>query len=194
MKKQSLITLGLLASTILLTGCGSSTTSDLEEIGKAMEKGESMRCSITMNDETIPADMTMDIIYYIDGENVRVESTFNGEETIAIQKGDTSYVKPNQMMGDTDCEWIVMSDEEEESGEVETVEFNYSTYEADPMYEVVCEEYNVKDSQFDTDGNTCTMDEMIEGMMGGMDLGGIDMGVIEGMEDFDMGDFDMGQF
>ncbi|MBN2306551.1 hypothetical protein JXD20_01050, partial [Candidatus Peregrinibacteria bacterium] len=69
MKKESLITISLLASAILAgcsSGTGNGTTDDLKEIGKAMEAGKAMTCEVVVVDENLPAT---DMTYYIDGDN-----------------------------------------------------------------------------------------------------------------------------
>lgn len=171
------MTLSLLASIAILSGCGATsggTTNDMETIGKAMEAGKSMKCNVTMTDENAPV---MNMIYYVDGDNVRVESSAMGQKTIAIQKGDDSYMQPMQMMGNTDCKWMVVSGAQEDLEE--NVDFNYEKYEADPNYKMECTFGRVDGSLFKTEGKTCTMEEM----MGGMDLGGMDLGDID-MEQF----------
>jgi len=174
MKKNSLITLSLISVT-LLAGCGTSTgtTDDLKTIGKAMEAGKSMKCDISMADENAP---TMNMIYYVDGDNIRVESSAMGQKTIAIQKKDDTYMQPMQMIGDTDCKWMVISHTEEDMEEMENIDFDYEKYEADPNYKMECTFGSVDGSLFKTEGKTCTMDELMGGMdFGGMDLEGIDI-------------------
>lgn len=179
---KSFMTLSLLAAIALLSGCGGSTggtTNDLETIGKAMEAGKSMKCDVSMADESAP--MPMEMTYYVDGDNIRVESSAMGQQTIAIQKGNDTYMQPMQMMGETDCKWMVFSNTDEEMEEMEDVDFDYEKYEADPNYKMECTFGSVDQAMFKTEGKTCTMEDM----MGGMDFGGMDL---EGMdlEDMDM--------
>jgi len=175
--------LSLLASITILSSCGGTTggtTDDLETIGKAMEAGKSMKCNVSMTDENAPA---MNMIYYVDGDNVRVESSFNGQSFIAIQKGKDSYMEPSSIMGETDCDWLVMTEEEGGSEEMEDVDFDYKKFEADPNYKMECTLGSVDSKHFETSGKTCTTEEVMQGMMGGMDLGGMDLGDID-MEQF----------
>ena len=174
MKKKSLITLGILSSIVILAGCGTSggTTDDLETIGKAMEAGKSMKCKVTIANES--AQMPMEMTYYVDGDNVRVESSAMGQKTIAVQKGNDSYMQPMQMMGDTDCKWMVISGAKEDLEE--NVDFDYKKYEADPNYKMECTFGSVDSNLFKTEGKTCTMEEL----MGDMDFRGMDL------EDMDM--------
>lgn len=179
MKKQSLITLCVLTAGILLAGCGAGTgtTSDMETIGKAMEAGTAMKCVVTTADESLPA---AEIVYYVDGKNVRVESSFNGQSMIAILKDDVSYMQPMMQAGD--CDWITMEDGEEDE-QMGDADFDYEKYEADPMYEMICDFGSVDASNFEISGKVCTTEEMMQEMMGGIDLGGIDL------EGIDMGGF-----
>ncbi|MBN2087840.1 hypothetical protein JW758_05855 [Candidatus Peregrinibacteria bacterium] len=164
-------------SIVLLAGCGASTESitELEDIGKAIENGTSMICTIEASEENAPAIANM--IYYIDGENIRVESEFNGEKMIAIQRGDESFVNPNSMMGETDCDWIVTSEEEE--GVSDAPDFDYEQYQENPMYKMVCTKGKVDSAMFDTSGKKCTTDDLMQGVMNGMNLGGMDLGNID---------------
>jgi len=174
MKMKLSMTLSLLASITILSSCGGTTggtTDDLETIGKAMEAGKSMKCNVSMTDENAPA---MNMIYYVDGDNVRVESSFNGQSMIAIQKGKDSYMEPSSMMGETDCDWLVMT-QEEEVEEAGAPDFDYKQFEADPNYKMECTFGSVDSKLFETSGKTCTTEEVMQGMMGGMDLGDIDM-------------------
>ena len=177
---KSFMTLGLLASVILLTACGGTTgktTNDMKTIGKAMEAGKSMKCEVTPKNDSAPINSTM--TYYVDGDNIRVESSSNEQQHIAIQKGSETYIEPMRMMGDTECEWIVMSETNEETGEVETADFDYEKFEADPMYDMVCTFGDIPSDAFKTPGKICTTDDMMEALTGGMDFGGMDL---EGMD------------
>ena len=183
MKKESLITLGLLSS-IILAGCGSTggSTSDLEKIGKAMEAGKAMRCTVEAASEDMPA---VNMVYYIDGENIRVESSFKGNKSIAIQKGKDSFVQGGGIMGD--CDWIKVT-EDESSEEVGTADFDYKKYEADPMYNMICDFGDVDSENFKTDGKTCGTEDMMQGMMQGMNIEGMDL------EGLDLEGIDLSQF
>ena len=187
MKKELLLPI---LSVAILAGCGTSTgtTSDLEEIGKAMEDGTAMTCVIKSTDDS--AQMAADMTYYIDGENIRVESDFNGEKMIAIQKGEETYVQPNSMMGETDCEWIVASPEDEEDTG-NAPDFDYEQYEENPMYEMICDKGAVDASQFATSGKVCTTEEMMQGAIKNMMPEGVDLSGLENMmpEGVDMGQF-----
>ena len=165
----------MLSSLVILTACGSSTgtTNNSEEIGKAMEVGTPMKCIVKMVDETAPAQA--DMVYYVDGDNTRSEIMLNGKLIIAIQKGDTSFMDPSSIMGDSDCNWLTSTDEDE-SDEIEDVDFDYELFESDPMYDMTCTFGKVDSKQFETKGKVCNMEEMMQQMMnGGMNLGNMDL-------------------
>ncbi len=170
MNSKYLSFIALAVVSVLLIGCGgtSGTIDSFEKISKAIESGKSMKCVISMADAN--AGIPMDMVYWVKGKDMRIESTVQGMSNTMVQKGDTSYMRPQAMFGGkSDCDWVSIDDSDEDYDDSEE-DFDFELYDNDPIYNVKCFAESFGADKFDVSGKVCTMEEMMGAMMGGFGM------------------------
>ena len=180
--------------TMFLIGCSSETIDDTEDETKATEKeevkedskedmmesfktmsdaiesGKPTKCTISYSNPEM--EESMNIVYWLKGEDMRMETTMEGMSSVVVVKDEMAYTQANSMMGDTDCDWMSldMSETTEEEGPSEygsEEDFDYAQYEDDSTYSVECSPESFSNSKFDISGKVCSMEDLMEEMMAG---------------------------
>lgn len=144
---------------------------EMEKISDAVESGKPTKCVITYSNPEM--EDSMNIVYYIKGEDLRMETSMQGMSSIAIIKDEIAYTQVNEMMGDTDCDWMSIDPEETEGteGDYEEADFDYTQYEDDSTYNVKCTPDSFGNEKFDVTGKVCSMEDMMNDLMVGMNMG-----------------------
>ena len=138
------------------------------KISDAIKSKKSVKCTVSV----IDGEDSMDITYWLKGEDMKTITSFGGKEQVFIQKDEVFYMPATSYGADSDCDWISITqpdedDEEYDEGEYDEYESNmdYEAYEDDSSYKVSCTPSAFGSSMFDTPGKVCNMKDMMQEMM-----------------------------
>ncbi len=193
MNNKLISTICIIIVSIFLTGCSggnnkvtenkvnenkakeSNMIENYEKISKAIESGKPMKCKIVYSGEEtgVPANM----MYWVKGEDMRIEMKMGEIEQVVIQKKDTTYMSPQSMYGaDSDCDWISMKEEyDNEDEDEEDMSLDYEEFDEDPLYTIKCTPESFGSDKLKVSGKICSMEDIMSAMMGGINFDDIDM-------------------
>ncbi|MFH1684668.1 MAG: hypothetical protein ABH983_00015 [Candidatus Micrarchaeota archaeon] len=127
-------------------------------------------CDVTM----ATGQETMSYKMYIDGQNVRWESSDMDMEDcskvvyVATDNAVAIGCEGGNYPPGSSCNWLVMSDEgESEPTETEMGDYSSPEFGGVPAAQISCKPWIPDSSKFSTPGKACTMDDYMDEMMAG---------------------------